>query len=48
MTDEDAFATLSESDLAVKVGPGASLAPFRLESPEAVAQALTRLAELRA
>jgi len=45
--DEDAFATLSESDLAVKVGPGESLAPFRVDDPEAVAQALTRLAEMR-
>ncbi len=47
ITDEDAFATLRGPDLAVKVGPGDSIAPHRVESPEQVAFLLARLCELR-
>lgn len=47
-TDEDAFATLSGPDLAVKVGEGSSLAIQRIPDPEAVGRLLAQLAELRA
>lgn len=47
-TDEDAFATLSGPDLAVKVGEGSSLAIERVPDPQAVGRLLARLAELRA
>jgi trehalose-phosphatase len=43
-TDEDAFATLTGPDVAVKVGDGESCAPFRLADPEQVARVLARLA----
>ncbi|HVS65208.1 MAG TPA: trehalose-phosphatase [Thermoanaerobaculia bacterium] len=47
VTDEDAFARLSSRDLAVKVGPGASIAEHRVHDPVAVAQLLAQLYELR-
>jgi trehalose 6-phosphate phosphatase len=47
-TDEDAFARLCGPDVAVKVGPGESIAPFRVESPAEVARLLARLGERRA
>jgi trehalose 6-phosphate phosphatase len=47
-TDEDAFATLTGPDLAVKVGEGESVAPFRLEGPREVTRVLARRAGLRA
>ncbi len=46
-TDEDAFATLNSEDVGVKVGPGASRAPFRLDTPAAVARRLAELVESR-
>ena len=48
VTDEDAFAVLQEGDLGLKIGPGASLADYRVRGPEEVAQMLEILAELRA
>lgn len=48
VTDEDAFAVLQEGDLGLKIGPGASLAGYRVRGPEEVAQVLAILAELRA
>jgi trehalose-phosphatase len=47
-TDEDAFATLAGPDIGVKVGPGESLARFRVDDPGDVARVLARLADLRA
>ncbi len=46
-TDEDAFATLTGPDIAVKVGPGETRAPFRVDGPEDVAKVLAKLGELR-
>jgi len=46
-TDEDAFAVLGPDDVAIKVGPGPSRAPYRLADPGAAAEALVRLAEAR-
>lgn len=46
-TDEDAFAVLSESDVSIKVGPGDTLARFRVETPESVEVLLGGLANLR-
>jgi trehalose-phosphatase len=48
VTDEDAFLTLTGPDLAIKVGPGSSAAPHRVESTVDVARLLARLAERRA
>ena len=48
VTDEDAFAVLQEGDLGLKIGPGVSLAGYRVRGPEEVAQVLAILAELRA
>ena len=48
LTDEDAFRALHDGDVGVKVGPGDTLAPFRVPAPMDVAVVLTRLAELRA
>jgi len=47
VTDEDAFATLHGPDLGVKVGPGDTLAGFRLEDTREVARLLATLTELR-
>lgn len=46
-TDESGFAALGTHDMAVKVGDGASLAPWRLEGPRAVVETLARLAVAR-
>jgi len=46
-TDEDAFATLRGPDAAVKIGPGESCAPHRLDGPDDAARTLARLSELR-
>lgn len=46
-TDEDAFAVLGDHDLAVKVGEGQTVAPFRMDGIDGVAQALALLAERR-
>jgi len=48
VTDEDAFATLHGPDVGVKVGPGESMAPHRVEGPIDVARVLARLCEARA
>ncbi|MEE8246359.1 MAG: trehalose-phosphatase, partial [Alphaproteobacteria bacterium] len=47
-TDEDAFRTLTGPDVAVKVGQGDTLAPYRIAGPDEVARRLARLSELRA
>jgi len=47
VTDEDAFAILHGPDLAIKIGPGETRAPFRVDDPSAAARLLARLAELR-
>jgi len=46
-TDEDAFATLTGPDVGVKVGPGETAAPFRVEDPAEVASLLAELCEQR-
>ncbi len=47
VTDEKAFRRMRDGDLGVKVGPGDTLAAFRVESPEDVAAALAHLLERR-
>lgn len=46
-TDEDGFAVLGPEDVAVKVGDGRSLAPYRVDSPDGVARLLDELTDLR-
>ncbi len=48
VTDEDAFATLTGPDIAVKVGNGETRATYRVKGPEDVTKILARLSELRA
>lgn len=43
VTDEDAFAVMGPSDLSVRVGPGDSVAAYRLSGPDAVARLLAHL-----
>ena len=43
VTDEKAFRRMRESDVGVKVGPGKTLAPYRIDSPDDVADALIQL-----
>lgn len=47
VTDEKAFRRLRGEDLGVKVGPGDTLAGYRVESPEDVATVLKSLLDLR-
>lgn len=47
VTDEDAFAALVADDVGLKSGDGQTLASFRVPGPEAVASAISLLAELR-
>jgi trehalose 6-phosphate phosphatase len=48
VTDEDVFVALAGPDVGVKVGEGESAARLRVADPTSVAQALARLATLRA
>ncbi|BBY57967.1 trehalose 6-phosphate phosphatase [Mycolicibacterium sarraceniae] len=47
VTDEKAFARLAEDDIGVKVGPGQTLARYRVDSPDDVATALSVLLHAR-
>jgi trehalose 6-phosphate phosphatase len=47
-TDEDGFAVLGGDDLAIRCGPGDTIAPHRLPDSHAVAEFLARLVTLRA
>ncbi len=47
VTDEKAFRRLRGADVGIKVGPGETLAGFRVDSPEDVALALDYLQRLR-
>ncbi|MGA5463000.1 trehalose-phosphatase [Mycobacterium sp. NPDC050041] len=47
VTDEKAFRRMGDGDVGVKVGPGESLAGFRVDSPEDVAEALGYLLAAR-
>ncbi|MGE2690246.1 trehalose-phosphatase [Mycolicibacterium pulveris] len=47
VTDEKAFRRLQTSDVGVKVGPGESLADYRVDSPDDVADALQYLLAAR-
>ncbi|MFV0253351.1 MAG: trehalose-phosphatase [Beutenbergiaceae bacterium] len=46
VTDEDALARLGAEDVGVKVGPGDTVARYRVADPQAVATMLTDLADL--
>ncbi|HKQ49736.1 MAG TPA: trehalose-phosphatase [Phycisphaerae bacterium] len=48
VTDEDAFGVLRGFDVGVKVGPGETLARFRIDDSNDVARTLAQLAEARA
>ncbi|OBF16593.1 trehalose-phosphatase [Mycobacterium sp. ACS4331] len=47
VTDEKAFRRLRDTDVAVKVGPGETLATYRVDTPDDVAVALEFLVRLR-
>jgi trehalose 6-phosphate phosphatase len=47
VTDEKAFRRMVGSDVGVKVGPGETLAAYRVDSPEDVAESLSHLLERR-
>ena len=46
-TDEDGFAVLGASDVAVRVGTGDTVAPFRLKDPRGVAEMLWAVHRVR-
>lgn len=46
-TDEDGFAVMRDSDVAVRVGGGDTIAPYRLDDAYSVAEALWFVHELR-
>ncbi|MGK2866081.1 MAG: trehalose-phosphatase [Mycobacterium sp.] len=48
VTDEKAFRRMRDGDIGVKIGPGDSLAGFRVDSPVEVAEILRYLADTRA
>ncbi|KAA0097491.1 trehalose-phosphatase [Mycolicibacterium sp. P1-18] len=47
VTDEKAFRRMVGADVGVKVGPGETLAAYRVDSPEDVAESLSHLLERR-
>jgi trehalose-phosphatase len=47
VTDENAFAVLRDQDVGVRVGPGQTLARYRVPDPPAVVQVLERLLAAR-
>jgi len=47
VTDEKAFRRMTGSDVGVKVGPGETLAAYRVDSPQDVAESLHHLLERR-
>ncbi|HLS48478.1 MAG TPA: trehalose-phosphatase [Actinomycetaceae bacterium] len=47
VTDEDGFAVLEPQDVGIKVGPGHSIAGYRIDTPEQVTAVLRRLIDLR-
>lgn len=47
VTDEKAFSRITDGDIGVKVGPGETLARFRVDSPDDVATALSVLLQAR-
>ncbi|WP_319429720.1 trehalose-phosphatase [Mycobacterium sp. RTGN5] len=47
VTDEKAFSRLTDGDIGVKVGPGQTLARYRVDSPDDVATALSVLLHAR-
>jgi trehalose-phosphatase len=47
LTDEDGFAVMTQTDVAVRVAGGETIAPYRLDNARAVAEALWRLHDLR-
>jgi len=48
VTDEHAMEILQPQDVGIKIGPGRTAAPFRVDSPAAFTDVLERLVELRA
>ncbi|TFB48981.1 bifunctional alpha,alpha-trehalose-phosphate synthase (UDP-forming)/trehalose-phosphatase [Cryobacterium tagatosivorans] len=48
VTDEDAFAVLRAGDIGLKIGPGVSLAGYRVRGPAEVTEVLGLLADFRA
>jgi trehalose-phosphatase len=47
LTDEDGFAALGPRDVAIRVGGGTTIAPYRLANPEEMAKALWQIHDAR-